>query len=122
MPSVLIVDDKDSLRDMLAQTLSVEGYEVKAAADGEKAMELADASRFDVVLTDLRLPSMDGIEVLRRIKEMDPSQEVIMMTAFGTIETAVHAMKLGAFDFLTKPFEELDVLAAALRRAIEVFS
>lgn len=118
MPSVLIVDDKDSLRDMLTKTLTGEGYDVKSVADGETALKLASASRFDVVLTDLRLPSMDGIEVLRRLKEMDPSQEVIMMTAFGTIEVAVDAMKLGAYDFLTKPFDP-GHLTLLLERALE---
>jgi DNA-binding NtrC family response regulator len=118
MASVLIVDDKDSLRDMLAKTLSMEGYEVETAADGHDALRLADARRFDVVLTDLKLPTMDGIEVLSKLKEMDPSQEVIVMTAFGTIETAVHAMKLGAFDFLTKPFDPQH-LTLLLNRALE---
>jgi len=118
MASVLIVDDKDSLRDMLTKTLSMEGFEVETASDGNDAIRLADHRRFDVVLTDLKLPTMDGIEVLAKLKEMDPSQEVIMMTAFGTIETAVHAMKLGAYDFLTKPFDP-EHLTLLLQRALE---
>jgi len=118
VPSILIVDDKDSLRDMLTRTLSLEGYEVETASDGKDALKIADARRFDVVLTDLKLPSMDGIEILSRLKERDPFLEVIMMTAFGTIETAVHAMKLGAFDFLTKPFDP-EHLSLLLKRAIE---
>jgi DNA-binding NtrC family response regulator len=118
MASVLIVDDKDSLRDMLTKTLSMEGYEVETASDGNDAIRLADHRRFDVVLTDLKLPTMDGIEVLAKLKEMDPSQEVIMMTAFGTIETAVNAMKLGAYDFLTKPFDP-EHLTLLLERALE---
>jgi DNA-binding NtrC family response regulator len=118
MPSVLIVDDKDSLRDMLSKTLSMEGFDVATAADGNDALRLADARRFDVVLTDLKLPSMDGIEVLSKLKDMDPSQQIIMMTAFGTIETAVRAMKLGAFDFLTKPFDP-EHLTLLLKRALE---
>jgi DNA-binding NtrC family response regulator len=118
MASVLIVDDKESLRDMLAQTLTMEGYQVETATDGRDAIALANERRFDVVLTDLKLPSMDGIEVLSKLKEMDPGQEVIMMTAFGTIETAVSAMKLGAFDFLTKPFDP-EHLSLLLKRALE---
>jgi DNA-binding NtrC family response regulator len=118
MPSILIVDDKDSLRDMLTRTLSMEGYEVETASDGKDALKMADARRFDVVLTDLKLPSMDGIEILSRLKERDPSLEVIMMTGFGTIETAVHAMKLGAFDFLTKPFDP-EHLSLLLKRALQ---
>jgi two-component system NtrC family response regulator len=118
MPSVLIIDDKDSLRDMLTKTLTLEGFDVETAADGGDAIKLADTRRFDVVLTDLKLPTMDGIEVLSKLKEMDPAQEVIMMTAFGTIETAVHAMKLGAYDFLTKPFDT-DHLTLLLKRALE---
>jgi DNA-binding NtrC family response regulator len=118
MPSVLIVDDKDSLRDMLSKTLSMEGFDVETAADGNDALRLADTRRFDVVLTDLKLPTMDGIEVLSKLKDMDPSQQIIMMTAFGTIETAVRAMKLGAFDFLTKPFDP-EHLTLLLKRALE---
>jgi len=117
MPSVLIVDDKDSLRDMLAKTLALEGYEVETAGDGNEALKRADLRRFDVVLTDLKLPTLDGIEVLARLKEIDPTQEVIMMTAFGTIETAVSAMKMGAFDFLTKPFDPAH-LTLLLNRAV----
>ena len=118
MPYIMIVDDKDRLRDMLTRTLSMEGYEVETASDGKDALKMADARRFDVVLTDLKLPSMDGIEILSRLKERDPSLEVIMMTGFGTIETAVHAMKLGAFDFLTKPFDP-EHLSLLLKRALQ---
>jgi DNA-binding NtrC family response regulator len=117
MPSVLIVDDKDSLRDMLAKTLTLEGYDVETVGDGDAALRRADVRRFDVVLTDLKLPRMDGIQVLARLKEIDPTQEVIMMTAFGTIETAVSAMKMGAFDFLTKPFDPAH-LSLLLKRAL----
>ena len=105
MSSILVVDDKDSVRKMLSETLLAEGHEVETAKNGHTAIEKARQGRFDVVLTDLKMPEMDGLEVLARIKEADPLAAVIVMTAYGTIEDAVTAMKQGAYDFLTKPFD-----------------
>jgi DNA-binding NtrC family response regulator len=115
---ILIVEDKDSMADMLVQTLSVEGFDSAVARNGDEAMEMFSKGRFDLVLTDLKLPRMDGIEVLTRIKEDSPLIPVIVMTAFGTIETAVEAMKIGANDFITKPFDT-DHLILLIRRALE---
>ena len=118
MPSVLVIDDKDSIRKMLLQTLSAEGHEVNAAANGLEGIELSKKQRYDVVLTDLKMPDMDGISVLSAVKEENPDASVIVMTAYGTIETAVEAMKRGAFDFLTKPFDT-DHLNVMINRAVE---
>ena len=118
MPSILVIDDKESMRQMLAKTLESEGYEVDVARDGEVGLDKAKEKRFDLVLTDLKLPSMDGLRVLSSFKDLDPEISVIVMTAYGTIETAVQAIKQGAFDFLTKPFD-VDHLNVLIQRALE---
>jgi DNA-binding NtrC family response regulator len=118
MPSLLVIEDKDSMREMLCKTLEAEGYEVEAAKDGEGGLQRAKEKKYDVVLTDLKLPRMDGIEVLTTLKELDNDVAVILMTAYGTIEKAVEAMREGAFDFLTKPFDT-DHLSVLIKRAME---
>lgn len=118
MPSILVIDDKESMRNMLSKTLEAEGYEVDIARDGEIGLEKTREKRFDLVLTDLKLPKMDGLEVLSSIKDSDPETAVIVMTAYGTIETAVQAIKQGAFDFLAKPFD-VDHLNVLIQRALE---
>jgi DNA-binding NtrC family response regulator len=118
MPSLLVIEDKDSMREMLSKTLEAEGYEVETAKDGEQGVQRAKEKKYDVVLTDLKLPKMDGIEVLTHLKELDHDVAVILMTAYGTIEKAVEAMREGAFDFLTKPFDT-DHLSVLIKRAME---
>jgi len=86
MASILIIEDKESMRKMLSKTLESEGYEVEAFGDGPAAIDKAKEKKFDLVLTDLKLPNADGIDVLKNIKEIDPDISVIVMTAFGTIE------------------------------------
>ncbi len=118
MPSILVIDDKDSMRTMLSQTLSDEGYQVDVVEAGNKALDLARLKNYDVALTDLKMPAMDGLEVLTGLKEIDNDIAVIIMTAYGTVETAVEAMKKGAFDFITKPFDP-DHLTVLVQRALE---
>jgi len=118
MSSVLVIDDKESVRQMLSKTLECEGYEVDVAQDGMAGLRKAKEKRFDLVLTDLKLPQMDGLEVLSSMKELDPEIAVIVMTAYGTIETAVQAIKQGAFDYLAKPFDP-DHLNFLIKRALE---
>ncbi len=118
MPSILVIEDKDSMQRMLTDTLESEGYDVDAASDGQTGIGKARNKRYDVVLTDLKLPNMDGLGVLSEVKEIDPETSVILMTAYGTIETAVQAMRLGAYDFLTKPFDT-EHLSMLIKRAIE---
>jgi len=118
MPLILVIEDKDSMQKMLTATLESEGYEVESVSDGQSGVDRARQKRFDVVLTDLKLPKMDGLGVLSEVKEIDPDTSVIMMTAYGTIETAVQAMRLGATDFLTKPFDT-DHLSVIIKRALE---
>jgi DNA-binding NtrC family response regulator len=106
---ILVVDDEKIKRITLADDLAAQGHEVVTAADGEEAIERLSARRFDVVVTDLKMPKLDGIELLKRIKQGSGDVEVIMMTAYGSIPVAVEAVKLGAFDFLTKPFRNEDI-------------
>src|SRR6202789_1106734 len=115
MPKVLIVDDQRNMRTTLAMMLRGAGYEVDEAADGEMGSERGAHEAFDVVLTDLRMGTKDGIDVLRGVKEAQPLTEVIVMTAYGTIESAVEAMRLGAFDYIQKPFSEQELLVKVER-------
>jgi two-component system, NtrC family, response regulator AtoC len=116
-PVVLVVDDDPGLRESFRLILEDE-YEVVEATDGPRALEIVRSSQIDLVLLDIRLPDMDGIEVLERIKALDEQIEVILVTAVKTVRTAVAAMKLGAFDYVTKPFEEEELLSL-IRRALE---
>ena len=118
MAKVLVVDDQRNMRTTLALMLRGAGFEVEEAADGVQGAELGAKGAFDVVLTDLRMGSQDGIGVLRAVKEAEANAEVIVMTAYGTIESAVEAMRLGAFDYIQKPFTEEELLVK-VQRAIE---
>ena len=118
MADVLVVEDKESLRIMLRKTLEVRGYSVEEAGDAYEAKRRLSASRYLVVLTDLRLPAGNGFDVLQAAQESDPEMPVVVMTAFGTVDEAVRAMKEGAADFLTKPVDT-DHLMVLLDRAID---
>lgn len=118
MKTVLIVDDKEMLRDSVGATLERAGFAVLTAPDGAAALETVAKRRPDAVVTDMRMPGMTGVELLEKLRAIDDELPVILMTAFGTIDTAVKAMKLGAFDYLTKPFEG-DELIISVRRAME---
>ncbi len=103
MYHVLVVDDEAGIRDSLRGVLEDEGYKVSLAATGEACLEMVDKNHYDVVLLDIWLPGIDGLEVLERLKESDEAPEVVMISGHGSIETAVRATKLGAYDFLEKP-------------------
>ncbi|MBV8520396.1 MAG: sigma-54-dependent Fis family transcriptional regulator [Acidobacteria bacterium] len=119
MKRMLIVEDKESLAHMLREAVEADGFEADVAPNGSQAQSwLAEGRRYVAVLTDLRLPGADGIAVLRQAKESDPELPVIVMTAYGTIENAVEAMKLGAYDFIQKPID-VDHLSLLLRRCRE---
>ena len=114
---LLIVEDRDSLRRMLERALGQEGYEVAAAADGRAGIRLLGERAFDFVLTDLKLPDVSGLEVLEASRTAQPRVPVVVLTGYGTVGTAVEAMKLGAYDFLEKPLE-IDDLSRLIERAI----
>ena len=115
---VLIVDDNEVFRRPLQRTLEAAGYEVVAAPSGEDALDVLDRSTVDLVLTDRRLPGMDGVHLTKRIKARHPALPIVVMTAYGTVESAVEARRYGADDYLEKPFETPDLLLA-LQRALE---
>jgi len=117
MARILIVDDQDTARSMLAEMLRGEGYDVDQAESGESACSLVGQNSYDLVITDLRMGDIGGLEVLRRTREASPRTEVIVMTAFGTIEDAVEAMRFGAHDFVQKPFVEEELLIKVSRAA-----
>jgi len=110
-PSILVVDDEAAMRESLKDWLMEDGYEVALASGGENAITMATEKNFDVILLDLKMPGMDGLETLRGLKNVSPQTEILMMTAYATVDTAVHAMKEGAFDYLVKPFdpEEIEI-------------
>lgn len=118
MGKVLVVDDQRNMRTTLAMMLRGVGYEVDEAADGAEGCELGTTGAYDAVLTDLRMGGSDGIDVLRAIKQAQPMTEVIVMTAYGTIESAVEAMRLGAYDYIQKPFTEEELLVK-VSKAVE---
>ena len=104
MPQVLIIDDHDSVREGLELLLRRRGHRTLSAEGGQRGLALLEEEGADLVITDLRMAQVDGMEVLRRVRERAPGTDVLVITAYGTIETAVEAMKLGATDFITKPF------------------
>jgi DNA-binding NtrC family response regulator len=117
-PRALIVDDEPAECELVRDALSQAGFEVQSAQNAGKALDLLATRPFDVVLTDLNMPGMNGTELCRRIGEAAPHVPVVLVTAFGSIDSAVDAMRAGAYDFLTKPFD-VDAVALVLRRAVE---
>ncbi|HXZ24941.1 MAG TPA: response regulator, partial [Nitrospiria bacterium] len=118
MGKILIAEDKESMAKMLMQALEAVEHEPVWAKDGREAIQQLRDNRFDLVVTDLKLPYKDGLAVLEAAKEFSPRTPVILMTAYGTIETAVKAVKEGAYDFLTKPFDP-DHLLLLIDKALE---
>ena len=117
-PRILIVDDEEHIRRILAIMLSKKGYETKSAANGREALDLSRAMTFDAVITDIHMSPMDGLELLTRLKENDPELIAIVITAFSSVDTAIQAMKQGAYDYISKPFKEDEILLV-LDKALE---
>ena len=116
---ILVIDDDESLRRVLEYNLAQEGYAVLSAASGEQGLELLKKEGADVVVTDVRMPGMDGLQVLEGARKVDPNIQVVILTAFGTIEMAVEAMKAGAFHYISKPFNR-DELKLTLKKALQL--
>jgi len=121
MNRILVVDDERSMRDFLSIMLKKEGYEVVTAENGGDALKTVQGEIFDLVISDVKMPGLDGIDVLKAVKEVSPETVVIMITAFATTETAVEAMKLGAYDYIIKPFK-VDELKLIIKKALEKHS
>ena len=115
---ILIVDDEEGICEMLTIMLERQGYTVESLLDGTKAVDILRDGSFDLVISDLRMPNIDGIELIRQIREVQPDIQVIVMTAYTSIATVVEALRLGAFDYITKPFQK-DMMNATVVRAFE---
>jgi two-component system, NtrC family, nitrogen regulation response regulator NtrX len=118
MAAILLIDDEKSIRNVLKDILQHEGYRIEEAADGEQGLQKLAAQTFDLVLCDIKMPKMDGLEVLQQIMQLQPDVPVIMISGHGTIETAVDAVKKGAFDFIAKP-PDLNRLLITIRNALD---
>lgn len=115
---ILVVEDEKSMREILQIFFENEGFNVVTASDGLEALSIVEEDIFDVIITDIRMPELDGMELLKKIKEISPSTMVIVVTAFGTKESAIEAMKNGAYDYINKPFN-MDELRIIVKRALE---
>ena len=112
---ILVVDDEDALRTVLSAELEGEGYQVGTAADGQEAINILGSSVFDLILLDIKMPNVDGFEVLRFVKEKHPKTKVIMLTGFADLKNAIESKKLGAEDFVSKPYDLVDLLTTVER-------
>lgn len=118
--TILVVDDDEDILDLIERHLSNRGYEVLTAYDGEQAISLLEKLSFDLVITDLKMPKFDGMEVLKRAKEKDPNIEVVILTGHGTMDSVVEALRDGgAFDYLQKPLHNIKQLSFVTKKAIE---
>jgi len=115
---ILIVDDEAGMQRLLSRVLTREGYQATPVGSAREALELISQDSFDLMITDIQMPEMNGLELLREVKEFDPSLTILVMTAYGTVESAVEALRNGAYDYLTKPFET-DEIRLAVAKALE---
>ncbi|MGI9262463.1 MAG: diguanylate cyclase [Woeseiaceae bacterium] len=115
---VLIVDDDASILGIVSEVLEDDGYTVTTASSGEAAMDILRENQFSLVMSDIRLPGINGVEVLEHVKRVSPRTNVIMITSHGSLDTSIDAIKHGAYDYLLKPFEDLSLISSAAKRAI----
>lgn len=118
MKKILVVDDDDGVRTTLSDLLRCKGYYICEASSGKDAIEMVKSEDFDIVILDLMMPKMNGIDTLRELKKIKPNMQVIMITAFGTVENAVDAIKKGASDYISKPFKTNELLVT-IKRVLE---
>jgi two-component system, NtrC family, response regulator len=116
---ILVVDDEEGMCEFLQYLLEGEGYEVDVAHSGDQALAKVKDTSFDLVLADIRMPGIDGLEMLRHMREADETTVVIVMTGYSSLETAIKAIKYDASDYLTKPFDDPDAVLAAVERGLE---
>ena len=112
---ILVVDDEDALRTVLSGELVSEGYDVRTAADGDEAVTSLQKENFDLILLDIKMPRMNGFEVLKFVKEKFPKTKVVMLTGFADLKNAIESKKLGAEDFVSKPYDLVDLLTTIER-------
>ena len=118
-PHILIIDDEPLMRISIADALKAEGHQVKVAATGPEGVDFIKKEQFDIIISDLRLPGLDGLQVLQTCREVSPRTGVVVITAHGSVETAVEAMKIGAYDYITKPFS-MDELLLIVKRLVKM--
>jgi DNA-binding NtrC family response regulator len=116
---ILVVDDEVNMLALFRKVLSKEGYQVEAAPSGEEAVKLMEKEWFDLIISDLRMPGLDGLQLLKKVKEVNPAIPFIVLTAYGTIDSAVAAMRDGAYDYLTKPVNNEEI-RLTVRKALEL--
>ena len=119
--NVLVVDDDASILGVVSEVLEDDGYVVSTAATGEEAIELLKSKEFSLVMSDIRLPGINGVQVLEQVKEKSPRTNVIMITSHGSLDTSIDAIKHGAYDYLLKPFEDLSLISSAAKRAVHAY-
>ena len=112
---LLVVDDEDALRTVLCSELKSEGFDVKDAGDGDEAIEILDKDEFDLVLLDIKMPKVNGFDVLKHVKDKHPQTKVVMLTGFADLKNAIESKKLGAEDFVSKPYDLVDLLTTIER-------
>lgn len=112
---ILVVDDEDALRTVLSSELEGEGYKVNTAGDGAEAITILKSHAFDLILLDIKMPNVDGFEVLKFVKDNHPTTKVIMLTGFADLKNAIESKKLGAEDFVSKPYDLVDLLTTVER-------
>lgn len=112
---ILVVDDEDALRTVLSSELEGEGYQVASAGDGQEAINILQTREFDLILLDIKMPNVDGFEVLKFVKERHPKTKVVMLTGFADLKNAIESKKLGAEDFVSKPYDLVDLLTTVER-------
>ena len=120
--TVLVVDDDASILGVVSEVLEDDGYEPSTASSAEEAIELLKNNQFALVMTDIRLPGINGIGLLEHVKDVSPKTAVIMITSHGSMQTSIEAVRLGAYDYLLKPFEDLSFISNAAKRAIESYN
>ena len=116
---ILLADDEDTLRSVISQVLVADGHEVTGAASGEKALDLFRQDPYPLIITDIVMGKMSGLDLLREVKTLEPDCMVVVMTSHASLETAMTALRNGAYDYLTKPFDDIDMISAVVNRAVE---
>lgn len=117
--AILVVDDEESLREVLYEVLSEDGYQVATAASAEEALTLFAQNHYALIITDICMPGLSGIDLLKQVKEKNQDTQIIIMTSHASLDTALTALRAGAYDYLIKPFEDLELISALVRRATE---
>jgi diguanylate cyclase (GGDEF)-like protein len=116
---ILVVDDEATVRSVLKQVLEEDGYGVTEAESGSRALEILQNTHFDLIITDIKMPGITGLELLKKVKQQQPDTQVIIITSYASLDTSLTALRHGAYDYLFKPFEDLDLISAAVKRATE---